>query len=269
MARSNSFRNVLRLLHEEAEHLPPEQNFLKDLERSIELDDEKNKRLPSRTYKPSGMNCIRASYYQIMGIEPDQGSSSYVGIGICNSGTDIHLRIQSAVNRMKANGMDCEYVNVADYVQSRNLDYLEIRKEPNFEQCEFETKLYHKLLNLSFLCDGIIKYKGHYYILELKTESSYKFMNRKATDPGHYNQATAYATVLGIDDVLFVYINRDLLDMKSFIFTPTTEMKENFVSYINECDGYVARMVAPPKPEQASAKFCQYCGYRTQCRKDG
>lgn len=269
MARSNSFKNVLRLINETTEQLSTEQSFLKDLERSIELDDSKNKRAPSRTYKPSGMNCIRASYYQIMGLPADEGTSSYMIIGICNSGTDTHLRIQSAVNSMKNNGMDCEYINVADYVKSRGLAYLDIKQKPDFKNGEFETKLYHKTLNMSFLCDGIIKYKNKYYILELKTESSFKFMNRKDVDANHYKQATAYSLALNIEDVLFVYINRDLFDMKAFMFTPTKQMKDELVSYINECDGYVERMITPPKPEQASPKFCQYCAYHNQCKKDG
>ena len=66
MARS-SLRNVMRLIDAAKETLPPEQSFLNDLKRSIEMTADKYSGLPSKTYKPSGMNCIRASYYQIMG----------------------------------------------------------------------------------------------------------------------------------------------------------------------------------------------------------
>ena len=263
MAR-NSLKNVMRLIETVKETLPPEQDFLNDLKRSIELTDEKNYRLPSKTYKPSGMNCIRASYYQIMGIQPDVASSNYSLVGICNSGTDIHVRIQTAVSLMWLNGIDCYYMDVAEYVKSRELEDLEI-----ISQNGMETKLYHKKLNMSFLCDGIIKYKNHYYILELKTESSFKFVNRKDVDSSHYNQATAYSLAFGIDQVLFVYINRDVLDMKAFMFNVTDEMKQNLIGYIEECDGYISRMIAPPKPENVSKKVCNYCIYKTQCKKDG
>ena len=263
MAR-NSLKNVMRLIETAKETLPPEQDFLNDLKRSIELTADKGSKLPSKTYKPSGMNCIRASYYQLMGVQPDESSSSYSLIGICNSGTDIHVRIQTAVEQMKDNGMDCEYVDVAEFVKNRNLDYLNIVSKNGME-----TKLYHKKLNMSFMCDGIIRYKNHYYILELKTESSYKFMNRKDVDPSHYNQGTAYSLAFGLDQVLFVYINRDVLDMKAFMFNVTGEMKEGLVGYIEDCDGYVSRMIVPPKPENVTKKACNYCGYRNQCRKDG
>ena len=146
-----SLKSVIRLIESTKEKVPVEQDFLQNLKRSIELTADKDNRLPSQTYKPSGMNCIRASYYQIMGIHPDESSSSYAGVGICNSGTDIHVRIQTAVAEMWSNGMDCEYIDVKKYVMSRNLDNLEI-----VSQNGMETKLYHKKLNMSFMCDGII-----------------------------------------------------------------------------------------------------------------
>lgn len=208
-------------------------------------------------------------YYIVSGKDPDTLDENYTGVGICNSGTDIHQRIQQAVLDMKKNNIDCEYVNVADYVRSRELDYLEITKEPNFKKKDYETKLYHKTLNMSFLCDGIIRYKGVYYILELKTENTNKFWSREGVDPSHYNQGTAYSLSLNIPDVLFVYINRDILEMKSFMFTPTDEMKQDLVGRIEECDSYIKKMIAPPKPEDVAKKTCEYCPYRTQCRKDG
>lgn len=263
MAR-NSLKNVCRLIETVKETLPPEQDFLNDLKRSIEINADKDQRLPSKTYKPSGMNCIRASYYQLIGVEPDPSNSSYSLVGICNSGTDIHVRIQMSIEHMKDNDMDCEYIPVDEFVKMRKLKDLNIVGVSGME-----TKLYHKKYNMSFMCDGIIKYKNHYYILELKTENSYKFMNRKDVDPSHYNQATAYSLAFGIDQVLFVYINRDILDMKAFMFDVTGEMKEGLVGYIEDCDGYVNRKIVPPKPENVLKKACSYCSYKTQCKKDG
>lgn len=263
MARQ-SLKNIIRLIDAAKEQVPVEQEFLADLKRSIELNDEKGRRLPSKTYKPSGMNCIRASYYQVMGVEPDESSSSYTMVGICNSGTDIHVRVQTAVAEMKENGIDCEYLDVAEFVKSRELDNLEIKSKSGME-----TKLYHKRLNMSFMCDGIIRYKGKYYILELKTESSYKFMNRHDVDPSHYNQGTAYSLAFGLDNVLFVYISRDILDMKAFMFNVTNEMRSHLVDYIDECDSYVRRQIAPPKPENVLKKTCSFCSYKRECKKDG
>lgn len=268
MAR-NSLKNVCRLIQVAQETIPVEQEFLSDLKRSIELTDQKNTRKPSKCYKPSSMNCIRNMYYQVTGTDQDAAESNYTLVGICNSGTDIHMRVQQSVIDMASNGIDCEYVNVADYVRSRELDYLTIVKEPDPANGDYETKLYHKDLNMSFLCDGIIRYKGKYYILELKTENSYKALNRKDVDPKHYNQGTAYSIAFNIPDVIFVYINRDVLDMRSFKFTPTQEQKESLTNKIITCDEYVRTNSIPPKPENAGAKLCSYCSYKDTCRRDG
>lgn len=260
MARQ-SLKNIARLLDVTNNGTPVEQSFLADLKRSIEMTEDANKHIPSKTYKPSSMNCIRNMYFQIIGAERDANNSNYTLVGICNSGTDIHERVQKAVAGMLANSIDCEYIDVAEFVKSREIEYLDI-----VEKKGMETKLYHKNLNISFLCDGIIRYQGKYYILEIKTESTYKWLNRSGVDEKHFNQGTAYSLAFGIDDVIFVYVNRDILDMKSFMFTPTEEMKKALVDKIMECDLFVSLDKCPPMPEQACAKFCAYCDYRGVCK---
>ena len=263
----SSLKSVMRLIDVATEKLSPEDAFLSDLKRSIELTDEKNRRLPSQTYKPSGMNCIRSMYYQVTGQEPDPANSAYRMVGICNSGSDIHQRIQQAVLDMKDNGIDCEYINVAEFVRSRGLDYLDIVKEPDFEHGDYETKLYHKTLNMSFLCDGIIKYQSKYYVLEIKSESSSKWTYREGVEPKHEHQGIAYPMVFNLSDTIFLYVNRDNLDMKTFMFHVTDKMKQDLVGLIEECDGYVKRMITPPKPELPKG-VCSYCSYKERCRKE-
>ena len=269
MAR-NSLKAVMRLIDAEKEELPVEQVFLNDLRRSIEITDVKNYRPGSKAYKPSGMNCIRQSYYVVTGAEPDPSDTTSTFIGICESGTDRHERIQNAVLHMKDNDMDCEYINVAEFVKYRGLeDKLDIVKMPDFENGEFETKLYHKEYNMSFLCDGIIRYRGHYYILEIKTETVNKFFPRKGVDPSHYHQATAYSLAFGIDEVLFLYECRDNCDKKCFLFKVTDDMKSELVGYITTCDDYIKRQAIPPVPTDVEKKTCSNCKYKGRCKADG
>ena len=247
-----------------SEFRPPEQDFLEDLKRSIEMTENKSATKSSNFYKPSSMNCIRNMYYTRTRKKQDENSSSYVMWGICNSGTDTHIRVQTAVQQMQDNGIDCEYVDVASFVKQRKLDHLKIVSKNGME-----TKLRDNVLNLSFMCDGIIRYKGHYYILELKTESSNKWYYRTNVDESHYTQATCYSMCLDLDEVLFIYINRDVFDMKSYLFTVTEDMKAKVVDLIERCDKYVEKLICPPKPNNLSKKTCDYCDYKTQCRKDG
>ena len=259
MARG-SLKNVARLLAEANKEVPVEQSFLSDLKRSIELTDLANARVPSQTYKPSGMNCMRQNYYQIKGYEIKSKDSNSCLVGICESGTDRHERIQKAVASMKDNDIDCEYVDVASYVRTHELDDIEI-----ISQQGMETKLYHKKYNISFLCDGIIKYKNKYYILEIKTESSYKFMNRSYVDTSHFNQAITYSLALHIDNVLFVYENRDICEKKAFMFNVSNAMRQELVEYIETCDTYINNNQVPPKPADVARKTCTYCPYKNYC----
>ena len=250
------------MIEEVNDEVDVEKAFLNDLQRSIEFDEKKNRREPSKTYKPSSMNCMRKSYYTITGATSDECERSYISIGTCNSGSDIHERIQKAVANMKENGMDCEYVDVAEFVKGRStLNAVEVISKQGME-----TKLFHHDLNMSFLCDGIIKYKGKYYILELKSESSNKFWNRKNVDESHYMQAKAYCTALKLSEVIFVYICRDNLQMKSFMYKVTPSMKKEVKEYVATCNEYIVKKQVPPKNEDR--KKCQYCEYKEQCRKD-
>ena len=263
MAR-NALKNIIRMVEATQTELPAETMFLNDLQRSIELDNAKGSRPPSQTYKPSSMNCIRNMWYQVTGAEQDPSDTTYSFVGICNSGSDIHERVQGYVSGMKENGIDCEYINVADYVKSRNLTDIEI-----VGQQGMETKLYHKTLNMSFLCDGIIRYRGKYYILELKTEASFKWNERKNVDPKHYNQGIAYSIAFGLDNVIFVYISRDVLSMKAYMFEVTDDMRMTLIGKIEECDEYVKNMKTPPKPENVIRSVCSYCNYKSLCEKAG
>lgn len=262
---SKAFKNIARLLDSVEGNIPVNEDFIGDLKRSIELSDIKNTKIPSKTYKPSSMKCLRSMYYQVKGIELEKVASSYCLVGICNSGTDIHIRIQQAVSDMKNNGIDCEYIDVAKFVKDRKLDYLEI-KERNASGTE--TKLYHKDLNISFMCDGIIKYKNHYYILEIKTETSYKWTTRKDVAEEHKTQATTYSLMFNLPDVMFVYVSRDTLDMKCYIYTPTNAEKTDIVGKIELCDECVKNHTLPAKQEDISKTQCSYCAYKQLCDID-
>lgn len=259
----SSLKNVARLIDVANEQVSIEEQFLQDLKTSIEKANNEPYK-PSQTIKPSSFNCIRNAYYQLIGVEPEEAKNTYNLAGICESGTDRHIRMQQNIERMKeVLGVDCEYINVADFVKQRNLTDLEIKG-----QSGMETKLYSLKYNMSFMCDGIVRYKGKYFIFEFKTESSNKFYQRKGVDESHYNQAIAYSLNFGLDKVLFVYENRDVLDLKAYIFEVTDEMRKNLIDKIEKTLSLAKNKKVPPKPLDVLKKTCSYCAYRNQCGKD-
>ena len=259
-----SLKNVSRLISLANKDVPINESFLADYKRSVEISANKNNGIPSQTLKPSGMNCKRGCYYQIMGVQPDEGTTSFNMVGICDSGTDIHVRTQTAIMGMKENGIDCEWIDVEEYIKEHNLDYLIVREKKGTE-----TKLYDTRYGtyISFMCDGIIKYKGKYYIVEIKTESSNKWYSRDGVDPKHYHQAISYSNSLKINNVLFIYIERDLLNCKCYLFHVNDDMRTELVNFITDVQGYVERKITPPK-EDIPTVNCKYCGYATRCKGD-
>lgn len=265
LAGQGSLKNIHNLIKAAVQELPIEEQFLQDLKFGIEKLHEKETRAPSRSYKPSSLNCSRNMYFQIKGEKRDEERMSSCLIGIVQSGSDRHDKIQEATSKLKDLGIDCTYVDVAEYVQSRNLTHLEIVSRQGYE-----TKLLNRDLNLSFLCDGIIRYRGRYYILEIKTETISKWQNRNAVAEEHINQGTAYATCFNINQIIFLYENRDNCDKKAYLLDITEEMKqERVIKKIKECDKYVAISVPPPILKTITRKDCQYCNYKTACQRAG
>ena len=267
MARNQVLANILNLVDAAKEELPIEKQFLCDLVASIEKQDELNGRKPSQTYKPSSLHCIRNMYYQVVGATAKSDRATSELIGICESGTDRHERIQNAVMKMKESGIDCEYIDVGEFVKSRQAGGKLTNLEVVTQQGN-ETKLYNKALNMSFLCDGIISYKGKYYILEIKTESASKFWDRKDVNPDHVLQGTAYSINFDVDRVIFLYECRDNCSKKAFMLEVSYTMKQELLGKITECDDYVSQMKCPPIPKDFNKKTCMYCGYAELCKME-
>ena len=261
MGRS-SLKNVIKLIDIANDNLPVDKQFLNDLQVSIEKSNI-SETIPSKTIKPSSFNCVRNAYFQLIGEKPEPSMNTYQLFGICDSGTDRHIRIQKAIEKMNSySGMDCEYIDVADFIKQRNLTDLVVKGKSGME-----TKLYNTKYNMSFMTDGIIRYKGKYYIFEFKTETFDKFYNRKDVDESHKVQAICYSLNFGIDDVIFLYENRNDCTLKSFMYKVTDEMKQDIIGKITLCEDAVSKLRPPAKPKDVLKKTCNYCAYRSKCEE--
>lgn len=232
-------------------------------------------------YKPSSLVCLRQMYFTRKGIDPEEEYKTASGIGILESGTDRHDRIQHVLDAMKNLGMEFEYIDVETYVKEHNLADIEI-----IEKKGMETKCFNKRYNMSFLTDGIIKYipENKYFIFEFKTEISQKFQTREHEEVIHQSQAACYALNFGIPDTLFVYEDRNFCNHKAFHYHVTEEDKKFKVTdKIEKVEQYLKEDKVPPKitnkdidPNYVggkdrvtgpSAKICQYCKFKEHCNK--
>lgn len=255
-----ALKNLGKLVKNITENKPVHEQFLYELNDTIARLQEPHK--PSKSYKPSSLGgCKRNVYFQIQGVEQDKQKVDSNLAGICEAGSDRHEKIQTWVSKMSEAGYDCEWIDVEKYLKAFPVTGTSVVKKSGME-----TKCYNSILNMSFLCDGIIKYLGNYYILEIKTEASFKWNGQTKPFEKHIVQATCYSCCLGIDDIIFVYENRDVCSKKAFLTHVTNEMKESLViSEINEIDEYVNTNTVPPKTDHINE--CKYCNYKETCKR--
>lgn len=263
-------RRLINLINNSAPQLPANKKFLADIMSCIERVDKQHTRQGSTYYKPSSLHCMRNMYFTRTGAPIDPQVTEYNVVGMADTGTDRHERIQAALLQLKDLGYDWEYVDVAEYVKNKQ----------KFGKCRnliikgthgAETHLIDTVLNLSFRCDGIIRRisTNEYYLFEFKNVVSFKYnMIEDKCLEQHHNQVICYCTVLDLDKAFVMYENRDICTLEvPELFEVTQDMKNWLVGYINECEGYVERMIAPPKTEDT--RNCKWCKYKSICRKVG
>lgn len=238
-----------------------EKEFLRLLDAATVNLEETRK--PSKTFKPSSLGgCSRNVYFQVVGAELDDNISVEAPvIGMRDSGTDRHLRLQSIISRMKTLNYPVMWVDVGQYLAENPQPGTTVQ-----EKRDYETKLYNSIFNMSFMCDGLISFKGKLYILEIKTESASKFNTRVAPAPKALVQAAAYAATIGVRDIMYVYENRDMMHKKTYHVHITDEDIENFViTPIETVNAHIEAQTVPPKT--TDLKECRYCSYQRECAK--
>lgn len=256
-------KNLAKFIDSANQEKTPEQEFLHIYNETIQRIQKPRK--PSKTYKPSSLGgCMRTMYYEVTGAPQDENQkidSNF--IEIMNDGTDRHERIQETIIEAGKLGYDLEWIDVGEFLERRPVPGTRVT-----ERQGYETKLRNDVLNLSFMCDGIIKFKSKYYILEIKTEVSFKWNGRVGPVDKHEVQAAAYSTALGVDDILYIYENRDFKSKKIFTQHVTPQDKEEkVVSKIETCNAYVEAGIVPPCTCTQGEK--RYDRYKEQSKKDG
>ena len=256
MSKLNTLAKMIR----NAQRNEVAEAFVDDLLYSIEQDN-KNERPKSKSYKPSGISgCERALYYELIGAPHDINPISVELVGICETGTERHETIQNYIMNMKYNNIDCEWLDVGKYLDKQGItDPVVIEKNGN------ETKLYREKYNMRFMCDGLIRYKGELYILEIKTESTHKFKQHDEPWDSHKQQATCYAMTLQVPRVIFLYENRDTTAKKGYLVEVTPAMIHRVESVIDRVNTFIRDNIVPP-PQISK---CNYCNYKNQCALDG
>ena len=260
-------RRLLNLINNNQSQLPANKKFLADVMSCIERMEQEGRRTGSNYYKPSSLHCMMNMYFTRMKAPQDATPTEYNSTGMADTGTDRHERIQSVLLKMQEMGYDWKYLDVAEYVKQKQ----------KFGKCSSlivkgtqgaETHLIDTALNLSFRCDGIIRRisTNEDFLFEFKNVVSFKYNQLEDHClQQHHNQVICYCTALDLDKAFVMYENRDICTLEvPEVFDVTQDMKNWLCGYINECEGYVERMIAPPKTETSKKKNKSYFKFSTK-----
>jgi CRISPR/Cas system-associated exonuclease Cas4 (RecB family) len=260
MTKANPYKDLIGVIKKSREQgkVPFEDKFLKEFNETLcKIEAERKKGHPTSTehYRPSSIyGCKRMLWAARKGI-PEELEFSPVLIGITESGTDRHERIQTVIEKM--DNVYC--IDVEAQVKQANLKGI---KTEVVEKKEHETKCRNKELYLSFMPDGLIRYEGIKTLVEIKTESVYKWQVRTAPAEEHIKQATCYAMGLGVEHIFFIYEDRNFTQKKAYLVKVQDEHISEIKTIISTVNKYVEDNIIPP----AEKDKCKYCPYKSWCK---
>ena len=212
----------------------------------------------SCTFAPSSMRCKRKSWFRLRGTKPDFLQEPDLVLNhTATVGTALHEHIQ----RVLSNSLGEDWIDVQDYLTQFPIPY-----KYTIEKSGYESLLIVEDPPIKFACDGIIRLRGVYYLLEIKSSEYDSFHNLTETKAYHKDQIKTYATILNIPNVLTLYIDRLYGNIKSFEFS----VREEEMTEVRHGMTYVQQMaeanIAPEKLPTGDY-MCSNCEYKQKCKE--
>ena len=226
---------------------------------------EQNERVSSKTFAPSSFRCDRKSWFRLRGTEPDTNQPVDRSMAfMAMLGTACHQSIQSTLIRMAESDPDFEWISVPDYLAEHPLP-----GKYTVTQNGYESQI--ELIEpfpIKFACDGIVRWKGVYYLLEIKTAEHSSFVSLTGCKPHHADQVTLYATIFNIADVLMIYQDRQYGDLNVYTYKIKEYQRTDITRRLSNVMDHVASNIAPD-PLPRGDLFCSGCNYAHKCAQWG
>lgn len=203
----------------------------------------------SRSISPSMLSCEVATALKLQGVKPEPQKITFRSKSIPDHGTYRHNEIQDFLKR---SGW---WVSVEDYVKENSLPLQVVERNGN------EVKLQSTEYPIRFMCDGVLRIDGVYYILEIKTEGQKNNSVRDAENPKHTPQILTYSWLLRIPKVLLIYEGRNDFTQKYFIVNVTKKQWSNHEEMIKR----IVKNKDLPYLLKRDIGNCKYCRYKKAC----
>ena len=213
-----------------------------------------------KTFAPSSFRCRRVSWFRLRGVQPDPITHPDKVLPFtAQLGTACHQEIQSNLSE----ALKADWISVKEYLDAHPPQYT----------YTIETSGYETLIDIPdpptrFACDGIVLWKGQYYLLEIKTSEFSSFDELTNPKDQHIDQIKCYATLLGLTHVLVVYQDRQYGGLKCYEMTITDSEKHEIQDTFTYVQDMVEACIAPEKLP-AGDPWCTpaHCPYYKTCKE--
>ena len=233
--------------------------LIQTLENAIKQDIQEQINRPiSRTFAPSCIRCKRKSWFRLRGAAADMLSEPDTVMDFTAMvGTATHEYVQSKLSK----ALGAEWIEVEDYLKEFPIPY-----KYSLTKSGYETLIELSDPPMKFACDGIIKIRGAYYLLEIKSSEYESWRSLSTSKEHHLDQIKTYSTILNIPHVLTLYVDRLYGNMKSYEHT----VSEDEMSQVRQGIAYVQQMaeacIAPERLPNGDY-MCSNCEYKLKCRE--
>lgn len=217
----------------------------------------------SKTFAPSSIRCDRISWFRLRGVDPDVPKTPDP---VLNFTAEIGTACHEIMQRNLSEALGDNWIDVESYLKT----YVPAWKYTVTKR-GYETQV--EILEpypIRFACDGIIFWKGEYYLLEIKTAEFCSF--DELTDPKseHVNQIKTYLTLLGLSKALVVYQDRQYGNIKVYEMSITDADKSAILDNMENVLRMVDMNIAPdPLPKGDSWCTPSRCRYYKKCQAWG
>lgn len=212
-----------------------------------------------QTFSGSSFRCNRKSWFRLRGVQPDIAKTDTALNFSADIGTACHRIIQTNLSQLLGD----DWIPVNEYIDQlvgENRFPYDYSIKDSEDSLEYLITIFDP--PLKFACDGLIRWNNKLYLLEIKT-SEFSSWN-EMTDPKsqHIDQVKCYSTILDLDNVLFLYQDRQYGGLKCYELHITDSDKADVLQRFQYVQDMVEKNLAPealPKGDPwCTPAMCQY-----------
>lgn len=253
-----AFQQLSTLAHIAKFNSATSSDFLSDYEKFVDDAILTDLQEPSSRYiAPSGIRCLRAQWFRLRGTSPDSQFRADRTLNFyAELGTAIHRIVQTNIKTL----LGADWLSVSDYLNNAELKHKFKISETDTDSLETRVEVID--IPIRFACDGIIRYRGKLYLIEIKTIDYSSFQELTNIRSVHIPQIKCYASLLKLHNVLVIYVDRTHGDMKIYeLNVSDTDMDDvdKSLKTIVECAEYnIAPDRLPRDDPWCSSSRCKF-----------